>query len=271
MNNGNAPDFLIIGAQKSATSTLHSYLSQHPKIVGSKPKEIHYFDWEIYFDKDRVWYESHFQSVEKGKKFFEATPNYIYHEKVAQLIKSFYPEIKLILILRDPVSRAFSAWNFYRYFFESGQVEMFRLRRWPNGRENEIYQYLFKDRTKFPSFSEYIEIELELIRTGESDEPSVLRRGLYYDQITTYLKYFNKNQLHILGFKSFVTNPKIELNKILDFVGIERDDWFFLKEGIKNSRPYQHYSLSQEESQFLQDFYREPNEKLFDLIGPINW
>src|SRR5690554_1848270 len=77
-----APDFIIIGAQKAGTSTLHHWLDQHPGFRGSTPKEIHYFDRWVHWGRDRAWYESHFDRLtplyRRSFRNFESTPQYLY-------------------------------------------------------------------------------------------------------------------------------------------------------------------------------------------------
>jgi hypothetical protein len=119
---GHDPNFMIIGTQKSATTTLFYYLNSHPKLEGSWPKELHFFSKYMYHGKDIEWYRKHFTSLKKNPLFFEASPNYVYYESVAQELKRNFPAIKLILILRNPINRAFSAWNMYQEHFVKGNL-----------------------------------------------------------------------------------------------------------------------------------------------------
>src|SRR4051812_21310479 len=127
-----SPDFIIIGTQKSGTTSLHYYLDQHPDMRGSKPKELHYFDRRVHSGESLVEYESAFRSFCK-KIHFESTPYYIYQPGALELIKESYPEIRLITVLRDPVKRAFSAWNHYRQTFKNKHAEQFEENRRPGG------------------------------------------------------------------------------------------------------------------------------------------
>ena len=94
------PDFMIIGAQKSGTSTLHFLLGQHPALVGSKPKEIHYFDQLPEERKSLEWYKSHFTRLyfERRKLFFESTPSYIYHNHIPAELFALNPSMKFIVM-----------------------------------------------------------------------------------------------------------------------------------------------------------------------------
>ena len=94
-------DFIVIGAQKSGTTSLHEYLSRHPEIgVGTK-KELHYFDKDKYFKKGINYSDYHeFFDFKEGKKVYgETTPSYIYKEKFIDRIKEYNPDIKLIVLL----------------------------------------------------------------------------------------------------------------------------------------------------------------------------
>ena len=95
------PDFMIIGAQKSGTSTLHFLLSQHPDLTGSKPKEIHYFDKLPEERKSLEWYKKHFSKsvFEKRRLFFESTPNYIYYGHIPAELAALNPSMKFIIML----------------------------------------------------------------------------------------------------------------------------------------------------------------------------
>ncbi len=266
----NAPNFIIIGAQKAGTSSLHNYLSQHPDLFASDPKEIHYFDKWINFGYSLGWYENHFSSFFRNKKlFFESSPNYIYCESVAQHISKLYPNIKMILILRNPATRAFSAWNMFRELLLEDNFSQ-REGRYP-GEINPIYRHLFKDRQRWPTFKEAISIELNLMEKNISTEPSFLRRGMYAEQISKYLKYFKRDQILIIGFKDFTDNLDSTLNKVYDFLNIKRHSISLINTSPRNKREYKAI-LSDEERLWLENFYNPYNVQLFKLLKrKINW
>lgn len=264
---GNLPNFIIVGAQKSGTTSLHYYLSQHPNLTASSPKEIHYFDRYVNFGYTLEWYKSHFFN-KKGlspQLYFEATPNYIYHGKIGKQLAELRPDIKLILLLREPVDRAYSAWNMYRDLFEKNQLNLIKKEIYP-GRENSVYKYLYKNRESFPSFLEAVEIEQELIESNRDIEPSIIRRGFYAKQIQNYLKYLDRDQLLILGFKELVKHPVLAVNKVLSYLEVNSINVSQLNAKPKHRRSYIH-KISKEERVYVEGFYREPNEALFDLLG----
>jgi len=268
---GHDPDFMIIGSQKSSTTTLFYYLNKHPRLAGSWPKELHYFTRHIHHGKDLKWYRKYFTSLKKSPLFFEASPNYIYLESAAKEIKNTYPNIKLILIVRNPINRAFSAWNMYYEHYKNGKLDKRLLPRVPNS-ENLMYKNLTAGRDHYPSFKEAIEIECELIAQGEPAGLNFLRKGLYFDQITTYLKYFRRDQLLILGMKDLIQEPKNTVQTILDFLNVnEPKGWQPPILKAKNTRSYS-AKIDKADKEFLTEFYKEQNQKLKDFLGyQINW
>jgi hypothetical protein len=262
------PDFLIIGAQKSGTSTLHYWLNQHPELHGSKPKEIHYFDKKINYGYSLKWYEDHFKTVNllKSKLYFESTPGYFYYESIAKQLAGLYPQIKLILVLRDPVERAFSAYNmFEKYFHTKSDVFWKQHSRYPET-EDTLYKYLIKGRNSFPGFSEVIALEEKLIQNNESQIPAILRMGIYYDQLINYLKYFGREQILILGFKELIVDAKQALDRVYSFLNvksypIEKIDLSARNKGIYRQK------LDNVNREYLETFFKSHNNKLFDLVG----
>ncbi len=115
------PDFLIIGSQRSGTTSLHAYLKQHPQIIPAIKKEIYFFDGgldpdEDTYSKGESWYRAHFpklKSIRKDQQVFEATPLNIFNPLAPQRIAQSIPKVKLIAILRNPTERAIS-----HYFHE---------------------------------------------------------------------------------------------------------------------------------------------------------
>lgn len=262
---GHRPDFMVIGAQKCGTSSLHYYLSQHPDLQRSLPKAVHYFDKWIHHGFGIDWYEAHFKSFSPAKKhFFESTQEYIYDRQAPELIRRYYPDMKMILMLRDPVDRAYSAWNMYRTMFESGYPDFSRRKGKHPGEESLIYTHLMKGRTQFPSLREAIEIERKLMETGGSDEPAILRKGLYAGQVKNYLKYFRREQFLVIGFKEFTTNTTEILEKVYRFLGVDNDEKMSFP--VKNKRPYE-AAIVPEDKKFLREFYSGSDHELFSLIG----
>jgi hypothetical protein len=110
----NKPAFLIIGAQKAGTSSLFRYLSQHPDIRLPKRKELHFFD--LQYSNGIDWYERLFprKKIIKRQITGEASPFYLFHPLVPERVFNHYPNIRLIVLLRNPVDRAYSHFHMER-------------------------------------------------------------------------------------------------------------------------------------------------------------
>lgn len=102
------PDFIIIGVQKGGTTSLYKYLELHSLICPSLTKEVHFFN-DRYNKKPLIWYKAFMPiSLSKKQKVYEATPSYIFHPEVADRIYKRFPKIKILIILRNPIERAYS-------------------------------------------------------------------------------------------------------------------------------------------------------------------
>ena len=116
------PDFVIIGTAKSGTTSLYAWLCEHPCVEPATHKEVHYFDYNYYRGVD--WYRAHFPTVRErdafaathGRPFLtgEASPSYISHHWVPERLAGLLPQAKLLVVLRDPVQRAYSQFQMSR-------------------------------------------------------------------------------------------------------------------------------------------------------------
>lgn len=262
---GNKPDFLIAGAQKAGTSSLYFYLSQHPELVGSTPKELHFFDREANYRKGIQWYHKHFFDKDNFFKkglYFEATPIYMFKEGMAERIHAYNPNLKIIMILREPVKRAYSGWNMYTVKVDKNKKI----------KDKEFLEELAVWDNKIPSFEESVEIELNQIKSNAPNQGSgVIRRGIYLPQIKKYHELFGKENVLILGFKDLIEDKKKTLNSILQFLGIAESDWHFLVDEVRNSGSYSE-KINETTKQKLDEFYEPYNKELFEYLGyKLNW
>jgi hypothetical protein len=264
------PNFIIAGAQKSGTSSLYHYLSQHPNLLASTPKEVRYFDRDDNFRKGKNWYHRSFININGDKKdflCFEATPEYLYRSSAAQRIHDEYPDLKIIIILRNPVKRAYSAWNMYRHFLE--------VKRIPQGyvhkKENNLVTEFYKAK-KFPSFEEAIDSEMIKIKNDSPlEEPGLLRRGIYLPQIKRYHDLFGKDKVLVLGIGDLKQNRKEVLNRVLKKINLEESDWTFLQDEKINIGSYSD-KMNKETEERLNKFYEPHNAALFEYLGTKpNW
>lgn len=109
------PNFIIGGAAKCGTTTLHAYLGTHPDICVSSRKEVHFFDTDARYERGLEHYASFFSHCKGKKAIGESSPAYLHGRYIAERINRDLPGVKLIFIFRDPVKRAYSSyWHGYR-------------------------------------------------------------------------------------------------------------------------------------------------------------
>lgn len=193
------PDFICIGAQKAGTTTLHDILRQHPDLyLPEDNKEMRFFDLEGEYAKGLdYWLNLYFKSYNNQKRIGVFTPDYLFYKKVpGRIAKDFGKELKFLVILRNPVNRAYS-------------------------------HYLMSKRRGHEklSFKEAIDQEKERISTGiETDlnRYSYISRGLYSEQIERYFQFFPKDHFLFLSFeKEIKTNLPQTVQKILSFLDLD--------------------------------------------------
>jgi hypothetical protein len=244
------PSFLVIGVQKGGTNALFHYLSQHPNIKPAKIKEPCFFN--KYYHKGVRWYHQFFpllNSKNPNLITFEASVGYICDKLFAKRIYNYNPNMKLILIIRDPIERVFSQWNMCRKFAKDGP-----------------YPELAEDR----DFHEVINYEIDLINKGvKSSQPplSYIQRGLYLEQIENYLKYFPRRQIFITENKKLKKRRVEVLNEIINFLELPMFAWD--KKNLENQREgdYEGKKMDDETIKILSAFYRPYNKKIFDFLG----
>jgi hypothetical protein len=240
------PDFLIIGAQKSATTSLYAYLLAHPEIAGPSSKEVDYFqNTDVRTER---WYRGHFPwAVQRrlaqlrGGRLLagEASPNYIFRPDAPAHVAALVPEAKLIALLRHPVDRALSHYNHERIF----------------GREPL-------------SFEEAIAAEAaETPAPGERQRRSYRARGLYAEQLEHWLACFPPEQIHVIATEELDADTDGHYREVLAFLGVR--PLSLPRYEHKLAREYS--GMADEIRAELEAFYAAPNERLFTLIGRRLW
>jgi hypothetical protein len=262
------PDFLIIGAQKSGTSALSRYLADHPQCLGVG-KELHFFSNSTKYRQGLAWYAASFplRGV-RGRLLFEKSPHYIYHPEAAARIRNARPDIKLLLVLRNPTARAYSAWQHYRRGFtqEKREALLRSLQKWPREQEAAEAVALIDARADFPPFRDAVEDEIASIERGErAYRPHLVRSGIYHEQIQRYLDHFPAEQLHIMESSALRRDPRGEMRRVTEFLGIAPPAPFARFDAVHEGG-YEE-PMDAEIRARLDAFYRPHNEKLFALLG----
>ncbi|WP_347375013.1 sulfotransferase [Aequorivita sp. Q41] len=253
------PDFLIVGAQKAGTTSLFYYLSQHPQIVSPYKKEVHYFDGGLNpkvdtYKKGEKWYRSNFPLKPKSKKIktFEASPLYLFNPLAPKRIKELLPNVKIIILLRDPVERAIS-----QYHHENKKEE------WDNSPIVKAMQ-MEEERMKTA-------LESKDYKSKEFIKYSYKARGKYAEQIERYFMLFPKSNILILESDQFFQKPQEVLKKILSFVEVD-DQYEFKNLTPKNTGKYKAENVNDEVKNYLKNYFNESNKELYELLGKdFNW
>jgi len=206
-------DFVIAGAMKCGTSALDTYLREHPEICMATRKEVHFFDNEWLFEDPEVNYDhfhSYFKPTEQHKLMGEATPIYMYWQNCPERLWRYNPEMKIIMILRNPIERAHSMWNMQVVrgfetlsFWEALQQESERAR----------LCLPFQDR----HFS-YVD------------------RGFYVEQLRRVWRFFPPSQTLVLRSENLRDEPTETLNRIAAFLGVS--NLKEVKEEVVNAGQY---------------------------------
>lgn len=243
---GRLPDFIIIGAQKAATTSLYNYLLQNPAVVPAVTKEVHFFDHR--YARGTAWYRSNFPLPAGGRASLcgEASPYYLFHPEVPERIRKTCSGARLIALLRDPVKRAISH---YQHEFRRG-FERLPLREALEAEESRLAgerERLADPRARSYNYEHY----------------SYLARGRYAEQLERWLNVFPRGQLLVLESERLSAEPQAVLERVAGFLGIDR--WQPDLEARHNRGAYQRPDA--DVVAFLEEYFAEPNRALVRLLG----
>ena len=195
-------DFFIVGAPKSGTTSLYHYLSEHPQVEMSSQKEPDYFsdkaihEQGMYYAKNRVntldKYESLFVQKE-SVVYGEASVSYLFYENVAEDIKKYNPNAKIIIMLRNPIERAFS-----HYLMD------YRLGLISDSFENVLAK-ISKHKNAHLFYQQYIEV------------------SKYAKQIQRYLDFFKKENILFIDYEDFKKNVSKTVDQVYNFLQISAE------------------------------------------------
>ncbi|WP_206881476.1 sulfotransferase family protein [Alicyclobacillus mali (ex Roth et al. 2021)] len=240
------PNFFIVGAAKAGTSSLDRYLSQHPDIYIPPKKEAHFFSipdfperftgpgdegMNLYTIRDEAAYLKLFDGVRGERAVGEASVFYLFYPGTAQRIYDAHPDAKILIMLRNPVDRAFSA-----------------------------YMHLVRDERETLSFRESLAKEEERIR--QHYEPLWYYRavGLYAAQVKRYLDVFGRDQVKVILFEDFARDPVQVVRDCCAFLGVSTD--FVPDTSIR------HNESGVPKSRSLYNFIAKPNA-LKEMVKPF--
>ena len=209
------PGFLIVGAQRCGTTSMYRTLDQHPAILKAVlHKGVHYFDTG--YDHGLGWYQGHFplraraalarRATGDVPLTFESSPYYMFHPLAAERISRDLPEVKLLVLVRDPVERAYSA---YAHELARG----FETEPFERALELED-QRLAGEAERIVSEPGYL--------SHSHQHHAYLTRGIYADQLERLDKLFGHDRVHVVDSGRFFTDPEPVYDGVLEFLGLRR-------------------------------------------------
>ncbi len=189
-------NFLIIGAQKGGTTALFDYLGDYPDVALADEKELHFFDDEMqdWARPDYGTYHGHFPAPDR-RPCGEATPIYCYWPKSLERIADYNPAMKMIMVLRDPVHRAWSGWRM----------------EYARGTETRPFAWCIREGRQRLFDSE---------PWGHHREFSYVERGFYGEQVERLHGLFPRDQVLVLTSEGLRGEPESALASVRGFLGL---------------------------------------------------
>jgi hypothetical protein len=243
------PGFLIVGAEKSGTTSLYDYINQHPQVAVGHRKEVQYFS--RYFYRSWNWYRAHFpfRSELSGKIAGEASPYYIFHPFAAERIHGTLPQCRIIMVLREPINRSVS-----QYYHEvAKRRETLPIADAFAAEEERVAGEL--DRMRTPTYQPF-----------NHEHFSYVGKSVYVDQVRRYLNVFPREQVLVLQAERFFTETEQVVRETFEFLGIAPD---YVPPNLKpsNVSRTKKEELPPQLRQRLEEYFARKNEELYELIG----
>ena len=230
-------DFIVGGVQKAGTTALHDFLAQHPQVALLRDQALHFFDKEENFQAtpDYRILHGNFKPGWRWRVAGEVTADYLYYPRALNRIAQYNPEMKLVVSLRNPTGRAFSAWNMRR---DKGQEQLEFLDALKRDQEIGVWQR--------PRGNGYI------------------ARSLYSQQLEAVFDLFPREQVLVLKYEDLRRDPAPLLNQLFDFLGVKRLQRF--KNEKRNVGSYSR-KLTPEEREYAAAIFEDDITRTEELLG----
>jgi hypothetical protein len=253
------PDFLIIGTQRGGTTALYHYLKTHPCIHSVTTTDTHFFDKK--FHKGLIWYRAHFPTrFEKGytqrirRQSFvtgEASSSYLSYPHAPRRVAQVLPQVKLIVLLRNPVDRAYSQ---YYHTCELGYETL------------SFEQAIQAEEARIGSEREKI-LEDEHYYSDAYKHQSYLSRGIYVDQLQSWMDLFPRAQFLILKSEEFYADPAATLKQVLAFLKLPEVALPDRKQHYKQYNNNTYKKMEPALRQRLLEYFAPHNARLYEFLG----
>ena len=255
------PGFLIVGAQRCGTTSMYRTLSQHPAVLKAiLHKGIHYFDTG--YDHDLAWYQGHFPLLARAALArratgeipltFESSPYYMFHPLAAQRISRDLPKVKLLVLVRDPVERSYSA----------------HAHEIARGYETEPFERALElEDERLAGEAERIVAEPGY-QSHSHQHHGYLIRGRYADQLDRLEEAFGRDRIHVVDSGQFFTDPEPVYDSVLKFLGLRHHGYPVFER--HNARPRS--PMPEKLRARLDEHFRPHDERLAAWLGaPPSW
>ena len=246
------PDFMIIGASRCGTTSLHMYLGEHPKTIPpALGKELTYFNL-LYEESPIHWYVKCWPPHEDGLLRYEGSTDYLFHPAVPERVKFWMPDCKFIVMMRDPVKRAWS--EFYNYWMKQFGTTIVEFAELPGKVTLATREAM---RSPYSRRSPY----------------RIIQKGMYAKSLKRWFRYFPKEQFLLIRSEDFFSNPWETVNQCFNFVGLERIE-------IPSLRVYDMLrdpgipcpEMPEKLRTAYTDYYRPLNRELYELLDwDLGW
>jgi hypothetical protein len=250
------PDFLIIGAPKCGTTSLYHYLVRHPNVEPAFKKEVRYFNKS--FDRGTSWYRAHFPTapyrfaveafMRRRVVVGESTPLYLFDPDVGERVQALLPDAKLIVLVRDPVERAYSGY----------QMEV------RNGREQHSFIEAIEREGKRLHREGSLSVGYKANNGGAPEWRSgYLARGMYAERLIEWFRLFPREQFFIVTSEQFFSDTNRVFAQVIEFLGLA--PW--RPAGFKRYNSGKYSNMDAAARRWLIDYFTPHNQRLYELLG----
>jgi hypothetical protein len=250
------PGFIVVGGQRCGTTSLFKNIAEHPQVL--RPGIEKGIDWfTLHYDRDMSWYRSHFpveriaqlRTAKHGRPAaFEACTYYLFHPFAMQRLAERLPDVKIVVMLRDPVERAFSA---YKHELARGFET-----------ERDFGTALALEDSRLEG-----EIEKMAADVTYESHPhrhhAYRRRGEYAEQLERVFALFPRERVHVLDSEGYFAEPEREYAELLEFLQLE--PYTPAKFDRHNARPSK--PMPGDTRELLAEHYAPHEKRLADLLG----
>jgi len=250
------PSFLIVGAQRCGTTSMSRTLGEHPAVFGAVlHEEVHFFD--VSYRRGMSWYRGHFPLLAGARRAsraaavepvsFESSPYYMFHPLAPERIARDLPGVRLLVLLRDPVERAYSG--------HAHEVA--------HGFEAEPFDLALElEAARLEGQAERIEADPGYFSYSHQHH-SYIARGQYVEQLERLERHFGRERVHVVDSGDFFTDPEKVYDGVLDFLGLPNRGYPAFKR--RNARPRSPMSASVRAR--LEEHFRPYDERLAAWLG----